>query len=276
MNFFQCIQQKTDSSFLNRALDDYRKARQSLDALAEPEAGSSTIHPQYVTRLVSELADEDAIFSCDVGTPIAWTARYLKMNGKRRLVGSFNHGSMANSLLHSIGAQAAFRDRQVISMSGDGGFAMMMGEFLTLIQTGLPVKVVVLNNGTLGFVEMEMKASGFLDTGCDLKNPNFAAMANAIGIKGVRVEHPAELEGSAERSIRPSGSGSRRRGERTSGARDASCDLRLTRLTTLDCSCFVPSWTVEASNSSTSQRSICSGNAVHLIYFSAARWPVPG
>ena len=188
------IEEKTDSNFLNRALDDYRKARKSLDALAEPEAGSSTIHPQYVTRLVSELADEDAIFSCDVGTPIAWAARYLKMNGKRRLVGSFNHGSMANSLLHSIGAQAAFRNRQVISMSGDGGFTMMMGEFLTLIQTGLPVKVVVLNNGTLGFVEMEMKASGFLDTGCDLKNPNFAAMANAMGIKGVRVEHPAELE----------------------------------------------------------------------------------
>src|SRR5579859_3684837 len=130
------VQQNTDSSFLNRALDDYRKARKNLDALAEPETGSSTIHPQYVTRLVSELANEDTIFSCDVGTPIAWTARYLKMNGKRRLVGSFNHGSMANSLLHSIGAQAAFRDRQVISMSGDGGFTMMMGEFLTLIQAG--------------------------------------------------------------------------------------------------------------------------------------------
>ena len=188
------IQEKTDSSFLNHALQDYREARLSLNALAEPEAGSSTIHPQYVTRLVSELADEDAIFSCDVGTPVAWAARYLKMNGKRRLIGSFNHGSMANSLLHSIGAQATFPDRQVISMSGDGGFSMMMGEFLTLIQTGLPVKIVVLNNGTLGFVEMEMKASGFLDTGCDLKNPNFAAMANAIGVKGVRVEHPAELE----------------------------------------------------------------------------------
>jgi pyruvate dehydrogenase (quinone) len=117
------------------------------------------------------------------------------MNGKRRLIGSFNHGSMANALLHSIGAQAAFRGRQVISMSGDGGFAMMMGEFLTLVQAGLPVKVVVLNNGTLGFVEMEMKASGFVDTGCDLQNPNFAAVANAMGVKGVRVEHPAELEG---------------------------------------------------------------------------------
>ena len=163
--------------------------------MADPEAGGNTIHPQYVTRLVSELADDDAIFSCDVGTPVAWAARYLKMNGKRRLSGSFNHGSMANSLLHTIGAQAAFRDQQVISLSGHGGFTIMMGEFLTLVQAGLPVKVVVLNNGTLGFVEMEMKASGFLDTGCDLKNPNFAAMANAIGIKGVRVEHPAELEG---------------------------------------------------------------------------------
>jgi pyruvate dehydrogenase (quinone) len=188
------IDEKTDASFLNSALDDYKKARKSLDGLAEPEAGSRTIHPQYVTRLVSELADDDAIFACDVGTPVAWAARYLKMNGKRRLIGSFNHGSMANSLLHTIGAQAAFPDRQVISLSGDGGFAMMMGEFLTLVQTGLPVKVVVLNNGTLGFVEMEMKASGFVDTGCDLKNPDFAAMANAIGIKGVRVEHPAELE----------------------------------------------------------------------------------
>src|ERR1700743_1263479 len=175
------IQQKTDSSFLNRALDDYRKARQSLDALAEPEAGSSTIPPQYVTRLVSELADEDAIFSCDVGTPIAWTARYLKMNGKRRLVGSFNHGSMANEMLHALGAQAAFPQRQVISLSVYVGFTMMMGEFVTLLQTGLPVKIIVLNNGTLGFVELEMKASGFLDTGCDLKNPTFAERAQAMG-----------------------------------------------------------------------------------------------
>jgi len=188
------IEEKADAAFLNGALEDYKKARRSLDGLAEPEAGSHTIHPQYVTRLVSELANDDAIFACDVGTPVAWAARYLKMNGKRRLIGSFNHGSMANSLLHTIGAQAAFPDRQVISLSGDGGFTMMMGEFLTLVQAGLPVKVVVLNNGTLGFVEMEMKASGFVDTGCDLKNPNFAAMADAMGIKGVRVEHPRELE----------------------------------------------------------------------------------
>ncbi len=143
---------------------------------------------------MSELAADDAIFTCDVGTPVAWAARYLKLNGKRRLVGSFNHGSMANAMLHAIGAQAAFPDRQVVSFSGDGGFAMMMGDFLTLVQVGLPVKIIVLNNGTLGFVELEMKASGFLDTGCDLQNPNFAALANAVGIKGIRVERPQDLE----------------------------------------------------------------------------------
>jgi pyruvate dehydrogenase (quinone) len=187
------IEEKSDSTHLDKILRDYRKARADLDALAESGPGSKLIHPQYLTRVVSELAEDDAIFSCDVGTPIAWTARYLKMNGRRRLVGSFNHGSMANAMLQAIGAQAAFPHRQVISLSGDGGFTMMMGEFVTLLQTNLPVKIVVLNNGTLGFVELEMKASGFLDVGCDLKNPNFAEMAKSMGIKGVRVEAPQDV-----------------------------------------------------------------------------------
>jgi pyruvate dehydrogenase (quinone) len=187
------VDQKTESSHLDRILRDYRKARTDLDALAESGPNSKLIHPQYLTRVVSELAADDAIFSCDVGTPIAWTARYLKMNGRRRLVGSFNHGSMANALLQAIGAQAAFPQRQVISLSGDGGFTMMMGEFVTLLQTNLPAKIVVLNNGTLGFVELEMKAGGFLDVDCDLKNPNFAEMAQSMGIKGVRVESPQDL-----------------------------------------------------------------------------------
>ena len=188
------LQQQSDDGHLKKSLAHYANARQSLDKLAEYGPKSEQIHPQVVTRLVSELAADDAIFTCDVGTPIAWTARYLKVNGKRRIVGSFNHGSMANAMLHAIGAQAAYPKRQVVSLSGDGGFTMMMGEFVTLIQTGLPVKIIVLNNGTLGFVELEMKANGFLDTGCDLKNPNFAAMANAMGIKGIRVERPAELK----------------------------------------------------------------------------------
>jgi pyruvate dehydrogenase (quinone) len=195
------IKEKTDSGHLNDALADYKKARKDLDALAESGPQSKTIHPQYVTRLVSELASDDAIFTCDVGTPIIWTARYLKVNGRRRIIGSFNHGSMANAMLQAIGAQAAYPHRQVISMSGDGGFSMMMGDFITLTQMGLPVKVIVLNNGTLGFVEMEMKASGFLDTACDLKNPNFALMAEAMGVRGIRVEKPQELRSAIEAAL---------------------------------------------------------------------------
>jgi pyruvate dehydrogenase (quinone) len=187
------LREKTDRAHLESALNHYGSAREKLDALAETGPASSLIHPQLVTKLVSDLAADDAVFTCDVGTPTAWAARYLKMNGKRRLLGSFNHGSMANALLQAIGAQCTFRNRQVISLSGDGGFTMMMGDFITLTQIGLPVKVVVLNNGTLGFVEMEMKAAGFLDTAVDLKNPNFAAMAEAMGIKGVRIERPQDL-----------------------------------------------------------------------------------
>jgi pyruvate dehydrogenase (quinone) len=195
------IKEKTDSSHLSDALVDYKKARSDLDALAESRPNSSIIHPQYVMRLVSELAADDAVFTCDVGTPIIWTARYLKVNGRRRIIGSFNHGSMANAMLQAIGAQTAFPNRQVISMSGDGGFSMMMGDFITLTQMGLPVKVIVLNNGTLGFVEMEQKATGFLDTGCDLKNPNFALMADAMGVLGIRVEKPEELKGAIQAAL---------------------------------------------------------------------------
>ncbi|MDB6009445.1 MAG: ubiquinone-dependent pyruvate dehydrogenase [Gammaproteobacteria bacterium] len=195
------ITAKSDRTFLDKALADYARVRRDLDSLAESSPDSKLIHPQYVTRVVSEVAADDAIFTCDVGTPIAWTARYLKMNGKRRIVGSFNHGSMANAMLHAIGAQAACRGRQVISFSGDGGFSMMMGDFLTLVQMKLPVKIIVLNNGTLGFVELEMKANGFIDSGCDLQNPNFAAMAQAVGVKGIRVEKPQDLRSAVQEAL---------------------------------------------------------------------------
>jgi pyruvate dehydrogenase (quinone) len=199
------LEQKDESDHLDQALADYRAARRDLDALAESRPHSTQIHPQYVTRVVSKLAAADAIFTCDVGTPIAWTARYLQVNGSRRIVGSFNHGSMANAMLHAIGAQATFPGRQVISLSGDGGFTMMMGEFVTLIQMGLPIKIIVLNNGTLGFVELEMKASGFLDSECDLKNPNFADMANAMGILGVRIDRPQQMEEGIARALKHEG-----------------------------------------------------------------------
>ena len=146
-------------------------------------------------RVLNGFASDDAIFTCDVGLPTVWAARYLAMNGRRRLVGSFWHGSMANALAQAIGAQASSPQRQVISLSGDGGFTMLMGDLLSLVQLKLPVKLVVFNNGALGFVELEQKSSGFLSTGTELVNPDFAAMAEAVGIKGVRLEDPAKIDG---------------------------------------------------------------------------------
>jgi pyruvate dehydrogenase (quinone) len=189
------LEQKRDDSHLARALRHYVKARRALDELAVGKPGKGLIHPQQVAKAISDLAAEDAVFTCDVGLPTVWAARYLAMNGKRRLLGSFWHGSMANAMAQGIGAQAAFPRRQVISLSGDGGFTMLMGDFLTLAQYRLPVKVVVFNNGALGFIELEQKSTGFLNFGTELQNPNFAAMAEAIGIRGIRLEGPAEVEG---------------------------------------------------------------------------------
>jgi pyruvate dehydrogenase (quinone) len=188
------LQPKSDSSFLDSAIRHHKATRAELDELATPRPGSALIHPQQVVQTLSRLASADAAFTCDVGLPTVWAARYLETNGRRRLLGSFWHGSMANAMPQAIGIQAACSGRQVVSLSGDGGFTMLMGDFLTLAQHRLPVKVVVFNNGALGFIELEQKSTGFLDTGTELKNPNFAAMAEAIGIKGIRLERPEEVE----------------------------------------------------------------------------------
>jgi pyruvate dehydrogenase (quinone) len=192
---------KADRKFLDASLAHYVDARKDLDDLATGKKGRKPIHPQFLAKTVSEAAAADAVFTADVGTPTIWAARYLKMNGQRRLLGSWMHGSMANAMAQAIGAQAAFPKRQVVSFSGDGGFAMLMGDLLTLRQEKLPVKIVIFNNGTLGFVEMEMKAAGYVETGVALENPDFAAMANAIGIFGVRVEDPGDLAEGVERVL---------------------------------------------------------------------------
>ena len=181
------IKPDRDRRFLDKARQHYAKARDGLDELAAPRDGEKPLHPQYVTRIVDELANADTIFTADVGTPAVWAARYLTMNGRRRLIGSFNHGSMANALPQALGAQAAFPGRQVVSLSGDGGLTMLMGDLLTAPQMGLPVKLIVFNNGTLGFVQLEQKAAGYLDTNVSLKNPDFAAIAREMGFLGIRV-----------------------------------------------------------------------------------------
>jgi pyruvate dehydrogenase (quinone) len=188
------LKQKWDGSHLTQAREHYVKARKALDDLAVGTPGRKLIHPQQIAKAISDRAAADAIFTCDVGLPTVWAARYLAMNGKRRLVGSFWHGSMANAMAQAIGAQAAFPGRQVISLSGDGGFTMLMGDFLSLVQLGLPVKVVVFHNGALGFIELEQKSTGFLPFGTEFKNPNFAAMAEAAGVRGIRLEDPGEVE----------------------------------------------------------------------------------
>jgi pyruvate dehydrogenase (quinone) len=187
------IESKPDRSYLDQCLSHYQNARKSLDDLAVGEPGRTPIHPQYVAKVLDELAAEDAVFTCDVGTPTVWSARYLHMNGKRRLLGSFTHGSMASALPQAIGVQASHPGRQVITLSGDGGLAMLLGDLLTLHQLKLPVKLVVFNNSSLGFVELEMKAAGLVDYGTDLVNPNFAKLAESANIFGVRVEKPEEL-----------------------------------------------------------------------------------
>src|ERR1700752_2995342 len=188
------LKEKRDGSHLDQAREHYRKARKGLDELAGPASGRTPIHPQEIAKAISDLATEDAVFTCDVGLPTVWAARYLAMNGKRRLIGSFWHGSMANPMAQAIGAQATFPSRQVVSLCGDGGFAMLMGDFLTLTQHKLPVKIVVFNNSALGFIEIEQKSTGFLDFGTEFKNPNFAAMAEACGVRGIRLEDPADVE----------------------------------------------------------------------------------
>jgi pyruvate dehydrogenase (quinone) len=188
------LDQKSDSTHLDEARENYRKTRKGLDDLGQGRDGKRPIHPQQIARVLSEFAADDAVFTCDVGLPTVWAARYLAMNGKRRLVGSFWHGSMANAMPQAIGAQCAYPNRQIISLSGDGGFTMLMGDFLSLVQLGLPVKIIVFNNGALGFIELEQKATGFLDTGTDFKNPNFAEMAEAVGVRGIRLERPEQVE----------------------------------------------------------------------------------
>jgi pyruvate dehydrogenase (quinone) len=198
------LQQKTDTSFLEKCRERYKENQRNLDSHAKGETGR-LIHPEYLTKVVSDMAKADAIFTADVGTPTVWAARYLDMKEGRRLIGSFNHGSMASAMPQAIGAQLAFPGRQVISLSGDGGFAMMMGDILTIYQYNLPVKLIVYNNGLLGFVALEMKAIGMPPFGTDLKNPNFAKMAEAIGIMGIRVENSEDIPASIEKALAHNG-----------------------------------------------------------------------
>ncbi|MER5596878.1 pyruvate dehydrogenase [Streptomyces sp. NPDC002265] len=190
------VRPKDDRRFLDRMLTKHAGALEGVvKAYTRKVEKHVPIHPEYVASVLDELADDDAVFTVDTGMCNVWAARYISPNGRRRVIGSFSHGSMANALPMAIGAQFTDRGRQVVSMSGDGGFAMLMGDFLTLVQYDLPVKVVLFNNSSLSMVELEMLVAGLPAYGTTNKNPDFAAVARACGAHGTRVEKPKQLAG---------------------------------------------------------------------------------
>lgn len=200
------VREKSDRKFLNRMLKKHSDALEGVvKAYTRKVDKHVPIHPEYVASVLDEEAADDAVFTVDTGMCNVWAARYLTPNGKRRVIGSFTHGSMANALPQAIGAQFLDRGRQVVSMSGDGGFTMLMGDFLTLVQYELPVKVVLFNNSSLGMVELEMMVEGLPAYGTTNHNPDFGAIARAAGAYGVRVEKPKELRDALRGAFRHKG-----------------------------------------------------------------------
>jgi len=199
------LKQKRSEGHLKSALREYRESRKNANEQAAGAPGEAMIHPQFLTRVIDELAADDAIFTCDVGTPTVWAARYLKMNGRRRLLGSFTHASMANAMPQAIGAQAAYRHRQVVALCGDGGLSMLLGDILTLRQLKLPVKLIVYRNDSLAFVLQEQQVAGLLDTAIQLQNPDFARIAEAAGLLGLKAETPEEVRPKIMQAFRHDG-----------------------------------------------------------------------
>ncbi|MER6745975.1 pyruvate dehydrogenase [Streptomyces fungicidicus] len=200
------VRTKDNRRFLDRMLKKHADALEGVvKAYTRKVEKHVPIHPEYVASVLDEMADDDAVFTVDTGMCNVWAARYISPNGRRRVIGSFSHGSMANALPMAIGAQFTDRGRQVVSMSGDGGFTMMMGDFLTLVQYDLPVKVILFNNSSLSMVELEMLVAGLPSYGTAMKNPDFAAVARACGAHGVRVEKPKELAGALKSAFKHKG-----------------------------------------------------------------------
>lgn len=188
------LRTRTDDDFLLEQLQIYEKVREDMASVAEKKGGNCTIAPEYVTSLIDKLAAEDAIFTVDTGMCCVWGARFLNATGKREMLGSFNHGSMANAMPMAIGAAFARPQQQVVALCGDGGISMLLGDLVTIVQYKLPVKLIVFDNRALGMVKLEMEVAGLPDWQTDMYNPDFAAVAEAMGMKGYSVSDPAELE----------------------------------------------------------------------------------
>jgi pyruvate dehydrogenase (quinone) len=199
------VEPKSDRSFLDAMLDKHKEALRRLNVYVNHVGKRTPMHPEPVAAALSEIAADDAIFTADTGMCNVWSSRYIRATKDRRLIGSFTHGSMANALPQAIGAQLCYPGRQVIAIAGDGGLAMLMGDLLTLTQYDLPIKIVVFNNSALAMVKVEMEVAGLPDYQTDLKNPNFAKLAEAIGMMGVRIENPADVSSGLKKALEYSG-----------------------------------------------------------------------
>ncbi|MDE6548157.1 MAG: ubiquinone-dependent pyruvate dehydrogenase, partial [Muribaculaceae bacterium] len=199
------IEPKTDTTFLDKALSDFASIKQKFDEPVKNPGVKGCVRPEYMLSLLDRLADDDAVLTVDTGMNNVWTSHYLTQKKDRRMIGSFTHGSMANAMPMAIGAKFACPNRQVIAVCGDGGFSMLMGELLTIIQYQLPVKLLVADNRTLAFVKWEMEMAGLTPNETNLTNPDFGKMAHTIGFQAETVDDPAELEGAMKRWLSAEG-----------------------------------------------------------------------
>jgi len=188
------ISQKEDDSFLQAQLKIYAEVKEKMQTYVEDTGKRDMIHPEFVATTIDQLADDDAIFTVDTGMSCVWGARYINATGKRKMLGSFTHGSMANAMPHAIGAALACPDKQVIAFCGDGGLSMLLGDLATITQYNLPIKIVVFNNRSLGMVKLEMEVAGLPDWQTDMVNPDFALVAQAMGMKGITIKDPDDVK----------------------------------------------------------------------------------
>ncbi|MDE1037828.1 MAG: thiamine pyrophosphate-dependent enzyme [Phycisphaerales bacterium] len=195
------VDTKTDSTLLSKVQKKKASYEKKMAKKGDVQGRKAPIRPQAVARAICRHATDSAIFIADTGEPPVWMARHIHMKGTRDFLMSFNHASMANAMPQALGAQALDKSRQVIALCGDGGFSMLMGDFITAVTYDLPIKCIVFNNSKLGLVKMEMESMGYADWGIDLKNPNFADCGIAMGGKGIRIENPADLDAGIKEAL---------------------------------------------------------------------------
>jgi pyruvate dehydrogenase (quinone) len=195
------VEIKEDDSFLTQQLEFYKEVKKKLLIYVNDPGKPNAIHPEFVASVINELAASDAIFTVDTGMCCVWAARYIHGTGERKMLGSFNHGSMANAMPQAIGAALACPGKQVIAFCGDGGLTMMLGDLMTIVQYKLPVKIVVFNNRSLGMVKLEMQVAGIPDRETNMLNPDFAKLAEAMGMPGITIDNPADVKSGLEKAF---------------------------------------------------------------------------